>query len=340
MRKSFDIKVTLVVAARNEERYIAKCLDSLYSQTYDNDLIEINVVDGMSSDGTRRILDEYKKKHFNLNIFDNKKKTAPYAFNIGTKNAKGDLIFIMGGHNVYPKDYVKKCVSYMKKMPEIDNVGGVIATKTIKNDIISKAVSSVLSSRFGVGSAKFRTKIKKPQFVSTVFGGCYRRGVFQKTGYFNESLKRAQDIEFNLRLKRNGGKILLAPDIHSFYYPKTDLGGFARYNFEAGKWPVYVYRLTQNPLNLMHYIPVLFVLGLFFGPLVFFFSFFSFLQPVYLFFLALYLTLALFEAVRYAIKEKVAFLIVVMPFIFFIRHVFYGIGSFVAFFGHSGRLKD
>lgn len=333
-------KVTLVVAARNEEAYIGECLNSLYAQNYDQGLLEVIAVDGMSGDKTREIINSYKKDHSNLRVYDNKKKTAPHAFNIGAKNAKGDLIFIMGGHNTYPKDYVKKCVSYMNRMPEVDNVGGTITTKTNKSNAISKAIVFVLSSRFGVGSAKFRTKIKKPQFVSTVFGGCYRKEVFKKIGYFNENLKRAQDIEFNLRLKRAGGKILLAPDIYSFYYPKTSLGEFVRYNFEAGRWPIFVYRMTKSPLNLMHYIPFLFVLGLILGTLTFLVDWLSFLYPMYLFFLLLYLIISLIEAARCAASEKRISLFVITPIIFLTRHVSYGIGSLTALFIRPNSLKD
>jgi GT2 family glycosyltransferase len=45
--------------------------------------------------------------------------------------------------------------------------------------------------------------------VDTVFGGCYKKEIFEKIGLFNKNLVGSQDMEFNLRLQKAGGKILL-----------------------------------------------------------------------------------------------------------------------------------
>ena len=42
--------------------------------------------------------------------------------------------------------------------------------------------------------------------------GVLKKEVFEKNGFFDEDLIRNQDDEFNLRLIKNGGKVLLAPD--------------------------------------------------------------------------------------------------------------------------------
>ena len=49
-------EVTLMIVVRNEKDYIEKSLDSLLSQTYPEDLTEILLIDGMSTDGTREWL--------------------------------------------------------------------------------------------------------------------------------------------------------------------------------------------------------------------------------------------------------------------------------------------
>jgi len=55
-------KVSIIVACRNEEEFIEKCLESLLAQDYPSELIEIIVVDGMSTDKTLEIVNEIKKK--------------------------------------------------------------------------------------------------------------------------------------------------------------------------------------------------------------------------------------------------------------------------------------
>ena len=58
-------KVSIILPARNEERYLAKCLDSLIDQDYQN--YEIIVIDDSSEDSTGEIIAEYAKKKFKGN---------------------------------------------------------------------------------------------------------------------------------------------------------------------------------------------------------------------------------------------------------------------------------
>ena len=77
----------------------------------------------------------------------------------------------------------------------------------------AEPIGLVLTHRFGVGDSHFRTGSDQARWVDTVFGGCWPREVFTRVGGFNEQLVRTQDMEFNLRLGRAGGRILLAPDL-------------------------------------------------------------------------------------------------------------------------------
>jgi len=307
--------VSIIIPCRNEEKFIGKCLDSIIAQDYPKDRLEVLVVDGMSEDGTREIVERYtdmslrarslachceqseaisaRDKLRNLGIatslpalamtlklLNNPKKVTPCALNIGIKNAKGEIILWMSAHSRYEKDYISKCVKYLKEY-DADNVGGVMITLPRDNAFIGKAIATVLSHPFGVGNSVFRTGAKEPKWVDTVFGGCYKKEVFDKIGLFNESLVRSQDMEFNLRLKKTGGKILLAPDIVSYYYPKSNLKDFFIHNFEDGSWVTYPLKFGIKAFSWRHLIPLFFILGLvgtgilgiFFSPLLWLFLF-------------------------------------------------------------------
>ncbi len=331
MKKLLEFKkATLIIACRNEVDIISACLDSVLHQDYPADLMEIFVIDGMSDDGTRKILEKYSKKYPNLKIIDNINKTQPYAFNMGIKASSGDYIFIMGAHNKYPRHYVSKCLRYAESY-NTDNVGGRIEARTDKKDIISEAIIGSYTSPFGIGSATFRKNIKKPIYVDTVFGGCYKKEVFKKIGLYNETLKRSQDMELNLRLARSGGKILLVPNIVSGYYPKTNFAEFIKYSFRAGKGPLRAMRTTGRPLKFMHYVPALFVIGLFGGILSFLLLKDTFLSILFLVVISVYFTLSMIFSVKYALRRKKFFLVILMPFIFFTKHFFYGLGSVYGF---------
>ena len=84
--------VTIIIPCRNEEKYIAQCLDSLLENDYDKELIEIFVVDGMSQDLSQSIVSSYIGKFSFIKLLNNPLKTFPSAVNIGIKASKGSLI--------------------------------------------------------------------------------------------------------------------------------------------------------------------------------------------------------------------------------------------------------
>ncbi|HEC91836.1 MAG TPA: glycosyltransferase family 2 protein, partial [Candidatus Atribacteria bacterium] len=256
--------VSIIIPCRNEEKFIGRCLDSIIAQDYPKDKLEILVIDGMSEDGTREIIKNFQisNSNFQIKLIDNPKKFTNFAFNIGIKTARGEIIMLMGAHARYERDYISKCVRYLREC-NADNVGGIVIALPCKNTIGAKAIALSLSCRFGVGDAYYQTGYSgKPRWVDTVFGGCYKREVFDRAGLFNENLIRSQDMEFNLRLKKSGGKILLVPDIVSYYYPKSNLKDFFIHNFEDGIWAIYPLKFVKVRFKLRHYIPFIFVLSL------------------------------------------------------------------------------
>ena len=299
--------LSVIIPCRNEEKFIANCLDSVLEQDYSKDSVEILVIDGASTDKTKEIVGEYSQKYPFIKLISNPNKFTPFALNLGIKSSKGEILVRLDAHAKYQKDYISKCVKYLNEY-RADNAGGLLRTIPKKDTLTARAIALALSSFFGAGNSAFRTGVEKPIWVDTVFGGCYRKEIFAKIGLFNENLIRSQDMEFNLRLKRAGGKILLAPDITAYYYPKSNLKDFFVHNIKDGIWAIYPLKFVKFPLKLRHYIPLIFVLTL---PLSIF--------P--------YIFVSLYFSFKIAIKEKDLRLFFVMPIVFFVRHFGYGIGS-------------
>lgn len=318
-------QVSVVIPCYNEEKFIAKCLDSLLSQDFPKENIEILVIDGNSTDRTRGIVKEYIKKYPFVKLFENKNKFTPFALNIGIKNAQGEIIVRTDAHADYDKNYISRCVESLKKY-DADNVGGIQRVVSKKNNLISKSIAVCLSSFFGTGNADYRTGAKTPKEIDTVFGGCYRKSIFEKIGFFNEKLLRSQDMEFNMRLKKSGGKIMLIPDIVVRYYPKSDLINFWKHNFLDGVWAVYPLKFMKEPLKLRHLISFFFVFSLISTLILSFLNPFFFKTFLSIFFL--YSIINLYFSFKISLKERNFFYLFTLPLIFFIRHFSYGIGSF------------
>jgi cellulose synthase/poly-beta-1,6-N-acetylglucosamine synthase-like glycosyltransferase len=183
-----------------------------------------------------------------------------------------------------------------------------------------------LSHRFGVGGSYFRIHTDKPRWVDTVFGGCYRREVFQKIGLFNEHLTGSQDMEFNLRLKKAGGKTLLAPDIVSYYYARSDLKSFWRHNFRNGVWAILPFAYSEvMPVSWRHLVPLAFVTSLMGSGALGFLA-----RPFLWLFLAVvaaYGVANLAASLQVAWREREVRYVLLMPFVFGMLHIGYGLGS-------------
>lgn len=317
-------KISVIVSCFNEESFIKNCLNSLIGQDYPKDNLEILFIDGMSNDETRKIIKNYSEKYSFVKLLDNPNRITPCAFNIGIKESRGDAIFLLGAHAKYEKDYISKCVEHLKESGA-DNVGGIIKTIPKDNSIIAKSIAFCLSHPFGVGSSFFRMDMDKPREVDTVFGGCYKKEIFDKVGLFNEKLKRSQDIELNSRIRKEGGKIMLFPDIVSYYYPQTSLTGFLKHNFQDGIWSTYPLKFDIKIFSFRHLIPLIFVSFLLISSLLgLVFSFFSFL---FYFVFSLYLLAIIVFSFSISKREKDWDYLFVMPIVFLIRHFGYGLGS-------------
>jgi len=243
-----------------------------------------------------------------IRLLKNPKKVFSTGVNAGVREAKGDLIMILGTHSEYPADYVSSCV---KNSGKAENVGGCIRSIPRGQGFISRIINLVRNDIFGCGRSEFRQGTDEPKYVVTVFGGCYKREVFERIGLFNEKLERSSDIEFNLRLKEAGMKTLLVPSIVVDYYARTSLWEFLKHNFKDGKWSLLMTRYSKVKFGMRRLIPALFVLFL---PLT--------ILP--------YSMLCLARVSQVAFSEHDWRYLFVMPFIFFGLHVSYGLGSLCA----------
>jgi len=316
--------VSIVIPCRNERRFIAGCLDSIISNNYSGGSLEVLVVDGMSDDGTREIVQDYVQRHPYIRLLDNPKKITPVAFNIGIQHAKGEVIKIISAHTTCGKDYISKCVEYLDKYGA-DNVDGIMVTIPRDNTAAGRAIVRAISHRFGVGGSYFRTGSKEPRWVDAVPFSTYKREVFERIGFFKEELVHSQDMEFHKRLRRAGGKILLHPEAVSYYYARSDFKSFCKHNFRNGVWAIYPLKYTKILFSFRHMVPLIFVLSLLGTAIlsVFIRGF------VYLFVLiaGAYFLANICSSVDIAIKEKDLRYLLFSPIMFVTLHVSYGLGS-------------
>jgi hypothetical protein len=142
---------------------------------------------------------------------------------------------------------------------DADNVGGIIVTLPGDNTPMARAIAVGLSHPFAVGNAYFRIGLSAPRWVDSVPFGCFRREVFDRVGLFDEELVRNEDEEFNLRLVKYGGRILLLPEVVSYYFARRRLRDLGRMYYQYGYFKPLVVRKADGVMTLRQVVPALFV---------------------------------------------------------------------------------
>jgi cellulose synthase/poly-beta-1,6-N-acetylglucosamine synthase-like glycosyltransferase len=317
-----NILLSIVVPCRNEEKYIGECLSSIVKNDYPKNKLEVLVVDGMSEDGTREIIKEYSKKNAFVTLIDNPKKITPVAMNIGIKESRGDYVLILSSHSKIGKNFLRINLESIEKYA-VDCVGGILITLSANNSLTSKAIAFAISNPFGVGNSYFRIGSKESKYVDTVPFGCYRKEVFKKIGFFDEELIRNQDDEFNMRLIKNDGKILLVPDIVSYYYARDSIVKLWKMYFQYGYFKPLVSLKIGAVLTTRQVIPAAFIGSLVISLVLS--IMFKQLFWIFVLILSLYLTFDLFFSLQIVIEKGLNYL-PILPIVFSTLHLSYGIG--------------
>ena len=249
--------VTVILAARNEERFIEPCVRSILAQQPPPGGFELVVAESLSDDRTREVLDRIAREDGRLTVVENPSQTAPAGWNIAIARARGRYIAIMSAHARYADDYLLTCFETAERL-RADNVGGALIAEA--EGYVQRSNAASHHSRFSVGGASWHS-LEYEGSARTVFGGFYRRDVFDRIGFFDEKLVRDSDAEFNFRLELAGGKIWQSRAIRSWYRPRATLGALFRQYMQYGYWKVRILQKHGRAPAIRQYVPALFVAG-------------------------------------------------------------------------------
>jgi len=317
-----SIDVSVIVPCRNEEGYILETIKRIMRQegageTY---TFELLVIDGKSTDRTVEIIKDEAKKDIRIKLLINEKRITPSAFNMGIKSSRGRYICILGAHAEIANDYIISCLHKIQTT-DADNVGG--PWKAVGHNYTGKAVALAFRTPFAVGNAKSHM-LKYEGYIDSVWGGFYKREVFDKIQGFDEELVRNQDDELNYRLTKSGGKIWQSPEIKYSYICRSNLVSLFRQYTQYGYWKVRVIQKHGRPSSCRHLVPgaflvTLVLLGLFAG-----WSSISFWLLVALG--SSYIVLVAGSCLKSCIAESQIKLFPIMPAILLCFHFGYGYG--------------
>jgi hypothetical protein len=199
-----------------------------------------------------------------IHLIDNPGQIVSTGLNAVLPRARGEIIVRVDGHCEIDPSYVRRATAYLND-GRVAAVGGPLTT--VGETPLANAIAAAMSSPFGVGDSRFRIGSDKPIPVDTVAFPAYAREAILRAGPFDEELVRNQDDEYSYRLRELGFTLLLAPDLRSVYYSRSNLPSLWRQYYQYGYWKVRVMQKHRRQMRPRQFVPPLFVAALLTGAL-------------------------------------------------------------------------
>lgn len=317
-------RVSILIPTYQERDFIESCIESVLAFELPAEVqIEVVVLDGMSTDGTRDIVGRMAAREPRLRLVDNPGRIQSTALNIGIRLSAADYIMRLDAHSMYPREYLRRCLEASRRSGA-DNVGGLFIAQRRGSGYQAALVQAMTTHKFGVGDAGFRVDATEGP-ADTVPYGFFPRGVFERIGLYDVRLVRAQDFEINRRIARMGGVVWLDPAIHVHYYNQPDVVSFLKKQIvKEAPYNAYLWFVAPYAFVPRHAITAVFAAGVLGGILLAPFS--AGLAWLFAAVMALYALLAVGSAVQQAARFREWRHVVALPVCFFAYHFLHGVG--------------
>ncbi len=199
--------VSIIIPAYNSGEYIKETVDSALKQTYKN--AEVIVVDDGSTDKTKMVLAPYVRDKKIKYIYQENKGLAG-ARNTGVRNSKGEYIIFLDADDLFLPEKVVEQVKVLEKNPDFDVCYCDLTHFTDSNP------RKYYHHRYHYPSGNLFEPLLHKQFINplTVFA---RRSVFEKYGFFDETLRRSEDWDLWLKWSHAGVKFFYLDKPLAYY---------------------------------------------------------------------------------------------------------------------------
>ena len=312
--------------AYNEKEAVEGLLSDISLLEYPHEKIEIVFVDSMSTDGTYERMQEFKEMDFgflDVKIVRCEKHNQAFSWNAALSTATGDVIIRVDAHARIPRNFVSRNVYNLKQGEKV--VGG--GRPNISSDVSPWKLTLLAAedSLFGSSVAAYRRPAIQKEYMDSLFHAAYRREVIATVGGFNEDLGRTEDNEFHYRIRMAGYKMCCCPDIISYQHSRNTLKHMVWQKYSNGRWIGLTLSECPGCLSYFHFAPFLLVMAILFLSVIALLGF-----PILLNMLLLvYGMFDIVNTVGCFTMKNVQPQFFLLPFIFPLLHVAYGVGTLV-----------
>lgn len=225
MKKPSAIKISIIIANYNGEKFLEACLNSIYKEK--NKAFEVIIVDDNSQDNSISLLKKNLKWYSNLSLIENKRsRGAAESRNIGVKKSKGEYLFFLDYDTQIKKSWLNEVIQFFESY--LDAGAGQAKLLKFNTNFFDYAGDHL--SQLGFLVERSKGTVDRGQFDSfdTIFSMkgaamIVKKDIFNQIGGFDEDYYYLwEEPDLTWRVWLAGYKVYFVPTITVWHHYVTE----------------------------------------------------------------------------------------------------------------------
>ncbi|MEJ1155794.1 glycosyltransferase [Microbacterium marmarense] len=241
----------------NERDYLERAVATVLAQRIDEPL-ELILALGPSTDGTTELAHHLAQLDSRVRIVENPAADIPIGLNLAITAGRYPTVVRVDAHSELQEGYAMRALATLDRV-RAANVGGVM--RADGRTPFQRAVARAYNSPIGLGGGAYHGGTQEGE-AESAYLGVMRRSVLEEVGLFDETIRRGEDWELNLRIRRAGYRVWFDPSLSVTYWPRESWVQLARQFTATGRWRGELVRRFGRGNSLRFFAPPLLVISL------------------------------------------------------------------------------
>jgi hypothetical protein len=226
-----DAGVTFVMPVLNERGYLQRAVETVLAQEVDGPS-ELILALAPSTDGTNELAKTLAAGDERIVLVDNPDADIPVGLNRAIRAGRYPTVVRVDAHSELQPEYTRRALATLARV-RAANVGGVMRAEG--RTPFQRAVARAYTSPVGLGGGAYHGGREEGE-AESAYLGVMRRAVLDEVGLFDETIRRGEDWELNLRIRRAGYRVWFDPALSVTYWPRESWSRLARQFRATGRW--------------------------------------------------------------------------------------------------------
>ena len=247
-------RYSVIIPVYNRPDEVDELLESLSHQTLKD--FEVLVVEDGSSVPCKEVADKYRLS-MEVRYYAKPNSGPGQTRNYGAERSRGEYLLILDSDCILPEGYLQAVEAELEREPA-DAFGGPDRAHTSFTPV-QKAINYAMTSFFTTGGIRGGKK-KMDKFYPRSFNMGVRADVYKALGGFS-NMRFGEDIDFSIRIFKNGYRCRLFPGAWVWHKRRTDFRKFFKQVHNSGIARINLYKKYPESLKLVHLLPAVFTVG-------------------------------------------------------------------------------